>query len=144
MTAELARLRDLSAKGAAAAAETESLRQQVDALQKKLDALQVAPATPPASSPKAGPSWLDGIKGMFRKAPEPAPAPTGAVTPSFRTSVALRQEEEPFPAPGITILPGVTIASASLPQEFYRMPLDDESRLRAAPVPARRPSPRRR
>jgi hypothetical protein len=137
MGTELAKLRELTAKGAAAASETESLQQQVDALQKKLDAQQPGLPTPPTPPAKKEPAWFDSIRGMFYPAPkDPPPAGTGAAQPAFRTSVALREAEKPFPAPGITILPGITIASASLPQEFYRMSVDDEDRLRIhSPIP---------
>ncbi|MDE1171728.1 MAG: hypothetical protein PW734_11070 [Verrucomicrobium sp.] len=137
MSAQLQRLQEMAQKGAATAAENDALKQQVDALQKQVDGLKAAPVTPKTPS-RDGSSWFDGVKEMFRKSATPSAESTGQIVPPFRVSVAIREPETPFPAPGITILPGVTIASASLPQEFIWMSQEDEGRIRIrSPFPAR-------
>ena len=123
MSDEIGRLREMIQKGQATSTENDTLKHEVDALQKEIDSLK----TPPPS--KSG-SWIDAVKGLFRKTPAASP-PASAAAPSFHISVALREPESPvaFPAPGTALPPGLTIASAAPPKEVYRMSALDEAGL---------------
>jgi hypothetical protein len=129
MSEQLQKLQDMAQKSAAVTADNDALQQRIDQLQKEIESLKTTPLPPPSASSKSRGSWLDAVKGMFQKPPSRL-TPTGQITPSFRVSVAVREPETPFPAPGVVLPSGFVIASASLPQEFFRMPLQDEARVR--------------
>ncbi len=122
MTAQMAKLQEVTEKSAAVSDENASLHQRLDQLQKDLDAVKTPPPPPVhVPAPKKS-SWLDSIRGMLRRPPV-HDTPVTLDKPSFRPPVvALRPAEAPFPAPGLAVYPEVLMARADLPSSWDATP----------------------
>lgn len=63
MSEQLQKLQEMAQKGAANPTEEAAVQQQIDELRQEINAIKEPAAT------KQAPSWLDTVKGMFRKSP---------------------------------------------------------------------------
>lgn len=115
---------DAAAQNAISPVEASALLTQIEEMRKEIRELKQVKQE--EAKPKAGSNWIDAIKGMFNKKP---PVATSLNRPFFRSTVAIREEEIPFPAPGI--ISAEQVASLFVPKEFYRMAPTEEPQIYA-------------